>query len=186
MENFTFVLMTVLEKVLEAIYFSVFLIYGKKLENKRLLFIVLMTIEYLLLKSIIKFNVVFQLSYIFLSYIILKILYKDKTQITDIFLMMIASIILIAFCVFTYLTALFTYKNYFISLVINRILIFSFIFMNRNKINVMYKSFYKLWNRHDNPNQIKSLTIRNISVITFNFMFVFINAGMIFFIKYLK
>lgn len=183
MEN---LILIILEKVLEAVYFALFLIYGKKLEKKRLLFIILMVAEYLLLTSFIYYNVMFQLLYIFLSYVILKVLYGEKAQITDIFLMAVASIVLIAFSAFTYLTALFTYKNYFISLIINRILIFSFIFNCRNKINNLYKSFYKLWNRHDNPKQIKSLTLRNISVIAFNFMFVFINAGMIFFIKYLK
>lgn len=183
MEN---LILVILEKVLEAVYFGLFLTYGKKLENKRLLFMILMIAEYLLLTNFILYNVLFQFLYIFLSYIILKILYREKAQITDIFLMGVASIILIAFSAFTYFTALFTYKDYFISLIINRILIFSFIFIFRNKINVLYKSFYKLWNRHDNPKQIKSLTLRNISVIVFNLMFVFINMGMIFFLKYLK
>lgn len=173
-------LLIILEKVCEAIYFSLFIILGKNIKNKKILFIFLMTFEYLLLKSFISYNVIFQILYIFLSFIILKILYKQKAQITDIFLMNIASIILIFFSMFAYVTALFTYKNYFISLIINRILIFSFLFIFGNKINNLYSKFYKLWNRHKYPNKIKSLTLRNISIIIFNIMFVFINFGMLF------
>lgn len=177
MEN---LILVILEKVLEAVYFALFLIYGKKLEKKRLLFMILMVAEYLLLTSFIYYNVMFQLLYIFLSYVILKVLYREKAQITDIFLMAVASIILIAFSAFTFLTAYYTYNNYLISLIINRILIFGFIFIFGNKINNVYKMFYQSWNRHSNPKKIKSLTLRNISIIIFNLMFVLINFGMIY------
>lgn len=177
MEN---LILVILEKVLEAVYFGLFLIYGKKLEKKRLLFMILMVAEYLLLTSFIYYNVMFQLLYIFLSYVILKVLYGEKAQITDIFLMAVASILLIAFSAFTFLTTYYTYNNYLISLIINRILIFGFIFIFRNKINNVYKMFYQSWNRHSNPKKIKSLTLRNISIIIFNLMFVLINFGMIY------
>ena len=183
MEN---LILVILEKVLEAVYFALFLIYGKKLEKKRLLFIILMVAEYLLLTSFIYYNVMFQLLYIFLSYVILKVLYREKAQITDIFLMAVASIVLILISMFAYLSIYFTIGIYFVALILNRMLLFAFLFKFKSKINDLYKSFYKLWNRHDNPKQIKSLTIRNFSIVTFNFMLVFINAGMIFFIKYLK
>ena len=176
----------VIVQVLEAIYFSLFLIIGKDLKNKRFLLTFIMIFEYLLLKSIIKFNVLFQFIYTFLSFINLKVLYKEKAQITDIFLFAFASILLIIISLFTYFTALFTYKNYVISLIVNRILMFSFILIFKNKIRKLYKEFYSLWNRHSKPNKIKSLTLRNISIIIFNVMFWFINLGMIYFVTYLK
>lgn len=177
MEN---LILIILEKVLEAVYFALFLIYGKKLEKKRLLFIILMIAEYLLLKSAIKYDVMFQFLYIFLSYVMLKVFYKDKAQIIDIFLMGAASIILIVISVFSYFVIYFTIHKYFVALILNRILLFLFLIKFKDKIYSLYKSFYKLWNRHDNPNRIKSLTLRNISVIIFNFMFVLINFGMIY------
>lgn len=169
-----------LEKVLEAIYFSIFIIIGKDLRHKRILFLCIMIFEYLMLTKIIEFNVYFQFIYTFLTYVNLKVLYKEKAQITDIFLFASASIILIFLSMFTYLTALYTYKNYFISLIINRILLFTFLFIFRNKIRNIYKNFYLLWNRHKNPNKIKSLTLRNISIIFFNLMFWLINICMIY------
>lgn len=180
MENFTFVLMTVLEKVLEAIYFSVFLIYGKNLTRKRLLFIVLMTVEYLLLKTLYVYNTTFQILYIFLSFGILKILYGNKAQITDIFLMGAASIILIVISLFSYMIIYHTISIYFVALILNRFLLFSFLFLFRNKIYEVYKKVIKLWNRHNDPNKMKSLTLRNVCVLIFNLMFAFINFGMVY------
>lgn len=169
-----------LEKVCEAIYFSLFLIYGKKLKEKRLLLIAIMIIEYLLFKKFINFNVLFQLCYTFMSFINLKVLYKEKAQITDIFLFGAASIILIIISVLSYAIIYFTIRQYIVALILNRIMIFSIVYFGRNKINVIYQKFYKLWNRHNKPNKVKSLTLRNISVIIFNLMFWIINICMAF------
>ena len=173
-------MMLFLEKVCEAIYFSLFLIYGKNLKEKRLLFIVIMTLEYLALKCFIKFNVLFQLIYTFMSFINLKVLYKEKAQITDIFLFAIASIILIFIGTISYAIIYFTFKKYIIALISCRILMFLFIICFKGKINNAYQKFYKLWNRHNETNKIKSLTLRNISVIIFNLMFWIINLCMVF------
>ena len=178
--------MLIFAQCLEAIYFSLFLIVGKNIKEKRVLFTCIMIFEYIMLTQIIKFNVLFQFIYTFLSFINLKVLYREKAKITDIFLFTFASIFLIIVSAFTYFTALFTYNNYIISLIINRILIFSFIFVFSNKIKEKYKEFYSLWNRHNKLNKIKSLTLRNISIISFNVMFWTINLGMVYFVKYLK
>lgn len=173
------IIYVVLEKVLEAVYFSLFLIIGKNIKEKRLLLICIMIFEYLMLKHFIKYDVWFQLIYTFMSFVNLKVLYKEKAQITDIFLFATSSIILIFFSMFTYITANFTYKNYFISLIINRILIFSFLLLCKDIIKQKYKEFCSLWNRHTNLTKIRSLTLRNISIIIFNLMFWLINIGMI-------
>lgn len=47
------VLEVILGQVPEAIYFSLFMIYTKQLKEKRILFIVLMIVEYLLILYII-------------------------------------------------------------------------------------------------------------------------------------
>lgn len=170
----------ILEKVLEAIYFSLFLIFGKGIKNKKLLFIGIMVFQYLILKQFIKFNVLFQIIYTFLSFINLKVLYKDKAQITDIFLFAVASIILILIgmiCVaFRYLLN----TNYISVLILNRILLFVFLFLIKNKINYFYKKYYNHWNRKEKGSvvKIRSLTLRNISLIVFNLMFYIINIGL--------
>lgn len=176
----------VLVQLAEPVYFSLFLIIGKNIKEKRLLLICIMTIQYLLLMRLFPFNVWFQLIYTFMSFVNLKVLYKEKAQVTDIFLFASASILLILFSGITYFSAMLTYNNYTISLILNRILMLSFILLFKNGIRNKYKEFCSLWNRHNNPKKIRSLTLRNISIITFNLMFWLINIGMIFFLKYLK
>lgn len=176
----------VLVQLPEPVYFSLFLIIGKNIKEKRLLLIGIMIIQYLLLMHILPYNIWFQLIYTFMSFVNLKVLYKEKAQVTDIFLFATASIILVLLSLFTYSTAMLTYKDYYISLILNRILLFSLLFFFRKNIRSKYKEFCSLWNRHQKPNKIRSLTLRNISIITFNLMFWFINLGMIFFLTYLK
>lgn len=167
-------------KFLEPIYFSLFLIAGKDLKEKRLLFTIIMIFEYVMLKQFIKFDVAFQFIYTFMSFINLKVLYKEKAQITDIFLFAVASIILIAISAMVYFSHILIYHNYNIARILNRIILFGFLYISKNKIRILYKKFYKHWNRHDNPKTIKSLTLRNISIISFNLMFWIINLGMIY------
>lgn len=82
-------------KVLEPIYFSLFLIYDKDLKHKRLLLTFIMIVEYIMLTEIIEFNVWLQFIYTFMTFVNLKVLYKEKAQVTDIFLFAVASIVLI-------------------------------------------------------------------------------------------
>lgn len=171
-------LMLFLEKVCEAIYFSLFLIYGKNLKEKRILFIGIMIFEYLLITKLIQYNIWIHISYIIMTYINLKVLYKEKAQITDIFLFMFASIILI---LFGGIFAILVYNNiinYIVAIILLRICLFLFLFFNTKNINGVYKTFYKSWNRNKNS-KIKSLTLRNISIIIFNLMFYSINLAMI-------
>ena len=169
-----------LEKMVEAIYFAMFLLIGKDIKNKKLLFIGIMVFEYLMLKSFINFSVYFQLAYTFMTYVTLKVLYKEKAQITDIFLFTVASLILIAISAVSYGIVYITVRQYFVALILNRNLLFLTLYLSRNVIRNKYKSFCSLWNRHNIPSKIKSLTLRNISIITFNLMFWLINLGMAF------
>lgn len=175
-----------LEKIVEAIYFAMFLIIGKNIKNKKLLFIGIMVFEYLMLKYFIKYSVYFQLAYTFMTYVTLKVLYKEKAQITDIFLFTVASLTLIAISFISYMPFYIItngnvqLKEYLIALILNRALLSFAIICGNKFIRKTYKKFCCLWNRHAIPNQIKSLTLRNISITTFNLMFWLINLGMTF------
>lgn len=180
------ILILLLEKVCEALYFSLFLIVGKNLKERRLLFITIMVLEYLALTSILQFNIWIQIIYTFMSFVNLKVLYRDKAQITDIFLFAVASIILILIS-FTCGIILFNKPDlYYIMLIINRTLIFVFLFIFKNKISVIYNRIIKYWNRNKEHTKIRSLTLRNISVIIFNLMFCIINIGLIMAIAFIE
>lgn len=176
----------VLVKLAEPIYFSLFLIIGKNIKEKRLLLTCIMIIQYLLLMQIFPFDIWFQLIYTFMSFVNLKVLYKEKAQVTDIFLFAFASISVVIISIISYAVINFTIKEYYIALILNRISMFLFLYLCRNSIRNKYKEFCSLWNRHNNPKKVRSLTLRNISIIAFNLMFWLLNICMIFFIKYLQ
>lgn len=170
-----------LGQIPEAIYFSLFMIYTKQLKEKRLLYIVLMIIEYILLIQIFPFNVWFQILYTFISFLILKLLYKEKSQVIDIFTFGIASIILVAISSIMYFLAYYTYRNMTICLISQKILLFIVLFLLRNKLYNLQKLYKKLWNRKFNTKtKIKTTTFRALNVVIFNIMFYVINFGVLY------
>lgn len=169
----------------EVLFFCLFLIYTKKLKHKRLELFILMLFEYFILKLFINYDVWFQIAYTFITFILLKVLYKEKAIITDIFVFALASIILIIISFLSYMIIFHTLNNYVIAYILNRILLFSSFYFYKDKLNIFYNKFNSMWNRKPNA-KVRSLTIRNISVIIFNLMFYVINIGMIYFLLYLK
>lgn len=172
------IMLLILEKVFESLYFSIFLIFGKKLQEKRTLLIIMMLLQYLFLKKYIHFNIWFQLLYIILAYVDLKVLYKEKSQITDLFLIGLASLILTVISIICALFTFYVLKNYLIGLIINRLLLIVILLLLRNKINIGFKKFNLHWNKRKDKTKIKSLTLRNISIILFNVMFYILNICM--------
>lgn len=170
-----------LGQIPEAMYFALFMIFTKQLKEKRILFVLLMIIEYLLLKSFIKYDIWFQIFFTIITYIILKILYKNKAQITDIFTFSIASFVLILISTISYFIIWKTINIYMVSVILNRTLMaIFFIFTHRQlpKIQAIYKKF---WNRDDKKkNKIKATTFRALNVVIFNILFYIINIGMLF------
>lgn len=167
-----------LGQIPEAVYFALFMILVKKLKEKRLLFISIMICEYLLLKYLFVFNIWFQISYTVMTYVTLKVLYKEKSQITDIFTFGIASLVLIICSIISgglYLL------NPIIGIISSRVLPFMIIFIFRNKLHNIQKLYKCHWNRNDEvKTKIKSTTFRCLNVVIFNLMFYIINAGMIY------
>lgn len=171
---------------LEALFFTLFLSYSKKLKEKRITLFILMFLEYLLLKHFIKYDVWFQISYTFMTFLILKLLYKEKANILDIFVFALSSIIMIAISVISYMLVLYTCKIFIVSVILNRVLLFGTFILYKDKLNKLYLKFAGLWNRHNKPNKIRSLTLRNITIIIFNLMFYIINCLMVYAIVYLN
>lgn len=170
-----------LGQIPEAIYFALFMIFTKELKSKRFLYIVLMIAEYLLLKHFIEFSIWFQIAYTIIQFIILKILYKEKAQITDIFTFTIASIILILSCGILYFIVWKTINNYIVYVVLNRMFLMLFLVLFHNKLHKIQDLYKLLWNRNDKKKtKMKSTTFRALNVVVFNVIFYIINLGMIF------
>lgn len=170
-----------LGQIPEAIYFALFMIYAKNLKTKRFLYALLMILEYILLTRVIHYNLWFQVLYTFLSYVILKILYKEKAQITDIFTFMIGSLILIVVCALAYFPIYWIKPNFILSAIIVKILLFVVLFSINHRFYKIQDLYKKFWNRNDKlPKKMKSITFRCINLIIFNLMFYLINIAILF------
>ena len=172
-----------LGQIPEAIYFALFMILVKNIKEKRVLFTILMILEYVLLKLAFPFNMWFQVTYTFMTYIILKILYKEKSQIIDIFTLSIGSIILIL--ISAGVSILFDY-NMILVVLSSRILMLMFLFIFRHKLNKIQNLYKLLWNRNDKPKRIKTTTFRAINTVVFNLLFFIINFGMLYALLFVK
>ena len=165
----------------EAIYFALFMIFTKQLKEKRILFIVLMTIEYLIIQKLIHFDIWLQIIYTAFVFIILKILYKEKAQITDIFTFTISSILLIILDLILYFTIGKLTNNYILFAVIDKIVLLCVLFLIKNKLPKIQTLYKKLWNRNDNTKKkMKTTTFRSLNIVIFNITFYIINLGMIY------
>lgn len=165
----------------EALYFALFIIGVKQLKEKRFIFTILMILEYVLLLNVFPYSIWSHILYFITYYLIMKLLYKDKCQIIDIFTLGIASLILIISCIILYFIVWFIVNDFKIYVILNRILLFIFLFIFKNKLYKIQDIYKKLWNRNDKiKKKIKSTTFRALNLVIFNFMFYLINLGMIF------
>ena len=170
-----------LGQIPEAIYFALFMIYAKNLKEKRLLFTFLMIAEYIILKYFIHFNIWFQVLYTAMTFIILKILYKEKAQITDVFTFTIGSVLLMFISIIC-LTLVYKLTNsVFVTVIVNRISMFVSLFVLHNRLYKIQGLYKKLWNRNDKvEKKMKSATFRCINLLVFNVMFYIINISMVY------
>lgn len=170
-----------LGQIPEAIYFALFIIFTKRLDKKRGLFITLMVIEYVLLLNALPFSIWSHILYFIISFVILKLLYKEKSQIIDIFTLGIASLFIIVVNLIIYAIFLKMIKNYIVVTIINRISLFMSLFLVKNKLPKIQNMYKKFWNRNDTvPKPMKSVTFRCINLVMFNIMFYAINICMLY------
>ena len=170
----------------EVLYFTLFLSFTKNLKEKRIKLFLLIALSYTLCIFISQYKILFYIIFMFMCYISLKILYKSKTQIIDVFIISVSSIYL-TFA--TFIASLFIKEdlsNYILCYILSRILIF-IIFIFKNKFNILYNKYKSLWNRNDAEKRpIKSITLRNISLILLNSFIFLLNIAIINILDFIK
>ena len=171
----------VLGQIPEAIYFALFMTFTKEIKTKRIPFLILMVLEYILLMKAFPYSMWSHILFFVITYIIMKMLYKEKCQITDIFTLGIASLVLIITSAIPYFIIWFTINNYLVYVILNRLLLFGLLLIMKNKLPKIKNMYKKLWNRNDKTKKkMKSATFRATNVVVFNIMFLIINLGMLF------
>lgn len=160
----------------EVLFLTLFIIFSGNKKDKRLKLFIYLMIGYILLVMVCRYQLIFYIAYIIYSYLVVRKLYK--AHISDLFINSIGYVYLtlMSFLCFKLI------PNYWIALVINRIMLFiPFIF--RKYFNKFYLKYKSLWNVNKNA-KIKSITLRNISLLTINLLIVIMNFMMVIAINY--
>ena len=163
----------------EVLFLTLFLSYTKNLKDKRIMLFLCISISYFISMLIQQYKTIFYVLFIFLLYASLKIVYRKKTQIIDLF---VASIPFMWISILSYLCFILLkddMSNYYTLYIIDRIVLFIPLIFNKH-YNKYYKIYCKMWNRNDNEKRpIKSITLRNISLILLNSFILMLNIAII-------
>lgn len=168
-------------QIFEAIYFSIFIILAKNIKEKRFIFISLMICEYVIIFNLFPYSIWSHILFFILYYVLMKILYKDKCQIIDMFILAIASLILMLSCIILYFIVNYTIYSFTAYFILNRLFLIGILLIFKNKLNKIQEIYKVYWNRNDKiKKKIKSATFRSLNLVIFNFMFYIINTCMIY------
>ena len=175
MEMASTILRLFFENILEALFCSIFVLNTKRERSNKnkVIYILTCILFYLLLKSFIKFNVLFQVLFMLACYFASVIIFKRQSNILDLIMVIFSYLFIILESSITYFS-LYLFMGYIPTLIISRILLFILFYLLRNKIYDLYKFLVKSWNRKTNKTKIKNLTVRNICIISMNLIFLII------------
>lgn len=176
-----YILLTIFVGMLpEIIYFTKFMEYAKNIKEHRIKFFLLMILTYVLCILVSQYKILYYVAFIFISYLAMKLIYKEKAQIIDIFVFSIAFLYVSVSSIICFMFVREDMSNYYLISILNRLtLILPFIF--KNKFHNLYSLYKSLWNRNNKINRpIKSITLRNISLICLNIFIFILNLAIIY------
>ena len=156
----------------EMFYLMLGMCYTKEIKEKRFLFFVLLLVTSTVSMLIIRWQLWYYIAFIASAYLIMKLLYKSHVSDLFVFLIFFAWLAITSYIGFAVTDSI------VIGYIVQRILLFG-IFIFRGKFNSWYKTYRELWNRRDDK-RIKSITLRNISLIAINVFIAFMNFLLIF------
>lgn len=152
----------------EVLYFTLFMSYAKDKKEKRIKLFILLAIGYIILIMICRYQYIFYLAYIIYGFLILKWLYKSHISDIFIFSLSFSYVSLLSYIMYEFLG-----NNYYLAFIIDRILLFVPIIFKKY-LRIFYVKYMLLWNKND-KSKIKSITLRNISLLLFNLMILLFN-----------
>ena len=166
-----------LQNICEIIIINLFLLFSFniKFNKKSVLYLIINSALYLILIKIFVFDIKLQLFYLLLTYIILKFSFKYINVVCFIFIIFSYFYLFITALPFYLFFGCF-YQNYMLCLFIIRLFELILLIKNKNKLNKLYKIIINNWNvpKIKGTNRIKAITLRNITVIFMNIVFLII------------
>lgn len=159
----------------EVLFLTWFIVCFRNIKEKKLKLFISLMLGYVGLIMICRYQLLFYITYIIYSYLMVKKLYK--AHIIDLFVISIAYayMTLISFVCFKLIS------NYWVAFTINRIVLFLPLLFS-DGIKKLYKGYKSLWNINKDA-KIKSITVRNISLVIVNIMIFLMNVIMVFLIS---
>ena len=157
---------------IEVLFIVMGVCFTKQIKEKRILFFTLLLISATVSMLILRWQLWYYLAFLASGYIIMRALYKS--HISDLFVFSI----FYAWVAITSYIGFMVFDSIVLGYILQRTLMFG-IFIFRGKFNGWYKIYRQLWNRRDDK-RIKSITLRNISLIFINAFIVFLNFILIF------
>lgn len=187
-----FLVSIVLGMLPEILYFTFFIIYTKNIKEKRFKLLGLIALIYFLIIFLVPYKIIFYTIFIFLLYGILKLLYKEREDKIDIFVIAFATGYLSVASYFCFNFFNKDLSNYNMLYVVNRILLFlPFIF--RKDFNKIYLKYRMFWNRDEgkdiNKNikkRPRAISLRNMSLIAINSIIIFMNYYFILMFEFIE
>lgn len=159
--------------IFEVFFISVMFYKIKGLKDKKIALFLSTLITFIITAMITGTNYsnqyLFYLIYNVILFGFLKIIYRNKINIIDLFLIYYIIMIINFTCLI--MMKIIGYNYLF--LFSNRLLLIVIMLIS-SKINPLYEFYLSNWNRHSN-NKIKSITLRNITIISCNLMLYIIN-----------
>lgn len=162
---------------LDSLYYFMYISKLKNINKHKTIFYLAILIGYIILYMVLQYRLYLYLIFYVYIYILLKLI--AKSQINDFFITIFLDLYFISLSILCY----FMIPNYVIALIIDKILLFApLVFIS--KIKTLYNKYCKFWNRNrDKKMPIKSLTLRNISLVVLNIIIVALNFLLIYLIN---
>lgn len=172
-----FLISLLLGAIPDVLYYYLYITKIKDIKSKKIILFILMFLNYIIFNMILRYNLYLYLLYDIMMFMFIKLLYKS--EINDFFLVLFIDIYYIFLSSFCF----FLIPNYAIALLASKIFMFLPL-IYKNKIMNLYKSYCKMWNRNDNAKYpIKSLTLRNISLISLNAIVIILDFFLLYIIN---
>lgn len=163
-----FIISLLLGMLPEVLYLTMFIVFCKNIKSKRVKLFGLLALGYILLIMLCRYQFIFYVAYMIYCYLVLKLLYKS--HISDIF---VCSVGLGYMTIVAFLGYVLLGENYVVYYIVARIALYT-VFLFKNKFNQVYTFYIKCWNRGTNK-RVKSLTLRNASVVFLNLLILLFN-----------
>ena len=165
----------------EILFISIMFYKIKGLKEKKILLFIGTFITYFLSGFITSYSYnnqyLFYILFNVIYFFILKLIYKKSINIVDFFIIYYIGMIMSFSCLI--LMKIFEYN--YLSYIGSRIILFMFLLIS-GKLNKIYRFYCYNWNRHKD-NKVKSITVRNITIISCNLMLYIINYFVLYYMN---